>query len=88
MKVYRQGYHLSATSNDSYETMHVLLIKILYQFLPPEINITFRGRCDIHFTEVRSIFCLALYTEEVNLQTFTMFLCKTICCNYAQEVSF
>ena len=27
-------------------------------------------------------FCLALYTEEVNLQTFVMIKCKSSCCNY------
>ena len=35
------------------------------------------------------VFCLALYTEEVNLQTFVMIYCKTIRRNYyAQKVSF
>ena len=31
------------------------------------------------------IFCLALYTEEINLQNFVMISCKTLCHNYVQE---
>ena len=36
----------------------------------------------------KSFFCLALYTEEVNLQTFVMIICKTICRNYLCTKSF
>ena len=40
-----------------------------------------------HLSESR--FCLALYTEEANLQTFVMIFCKTICwTTYAQKVLF
>ena len=57
MKVYRL---LNATFHASYENMHVLSKNFLYKLLP-EINITFffameeGSRCDINFTEVRSI---------------------------------
>ena len=34
------------------------------------------------------VFCLALYTQEVNLQTFVMIQCKTICRNYLCTKSF
>ena len=34
------------------------------------------------------IFCLALYTEEANLQTFVMIECKTVCRNYLRSESF
>ena len=34
------------------------------------------------------VFCLALYTEEMYLQTFVMIQCKTICRNYLCTKSF
>ena len=46
MKVYRLvcGYLLSTTSHTWYENRHVLLMKFLYIFPLPEINITLFGR--------------------------------------------
>ena len=34
------------------------------------------------------IFCLALYTEEANLQTFVMIECKTVCRHYLRSENF
>ena len=40
-------------------------------------------QCTLHLTAFRKwYFCMALYSEDDNLQTSIMIQCKTFCCNY------